>query len=88
MSDWAFKSVWDAIEDDPAQTANLKHRSALMMAIGEHIKAKGLNQSEAAKLLPFRSRASPTECGARLGCSRSILWLRCLLWPGSGLTKG
>jgi predicted XRE-type DNA-binding protein len=50
MSDKAFKSVWDAIEDDPAQAANMKHRSALMMAISEHIKAKGLNQTEAAKL--------------------------------------
>jgi predicted XRE-type DNA-binding protein len=42
--------VWDAIEDDPAQAANMKHRSALMMAISEHIKAKGLNQTEAARL--------------------------------------
>ena len=50
MSDRAFKSVWDAIEGDPAQAANMKHRSALMMAISEHIKAKGINQSEAAKL--------------------------------------
>jgi predicted XRE-type DNA-binding protein len=50
MSDKAFKSVWDAIEDDPAQAANMKHRSALMMAISEHIKAEGLNQTEAAKL--------------------------------------
>ena len=50
MSDKAFKSVWDAIEEDPAQAANMKHRSALMMAISEHIKAKGLNQTEAAKL--------------------------------------
>ena len=50
MSDKAFKSVWDAIEDDPAQAANLKHRSALMMVISEHVKAKGLNQTEAARL--------------------------------------
>ena len=50
MSDKAFKSVWDAIEDDPAQAANMKHRSALMMAISEHVKAKGLNQTEAARL--------------------------------------
>jgi predicted XRE-type DNA-binding protein len=50
MSDKAFKSVWDAIEDDPAQAANMKHRSALMMAISEYVKAKGLNQTEAAKL--------------------------------------
>lgn len=50
MSDKAFRSVWDAIEGDPAQAANMKHRSALMIAISEHIKAKGLNQTEAAKL--------------------------------------
>ena len=50
MSDKAFKSVWDAIEEDPARAANMKHRSALMMAISEHIKAKGINQTEAAKL--------------------------------------
>ena len=50
MSDKAFKSVWDAIEDDPAQAANMKHRSALMMAISEYAKARGLNQTEAAKL--------------------------------------
>jgi predicted XRE-type DNA-binding protein len=50
MSDKAFKSVWDAIEDDPARAANMKHRSALMMAITEHVKAKGLNQTEVAKL--------------------------------------
>ena len=50
MRDKAFKSVWDAIEDDPSQAANMKHRSALMMAISEHIKARGLNQTEAAKL--------------------------------------
>jgi hypothetical protein len=28
MSDTSFKSVWDAIEDDPAQAAKMKHRSA------------------------------------------------------------
>jgi predicted XRE-type DNA-binding protein len=50
MSDRAFKSVWDAIEENPAQAANMKHRSALMMAVSEHIKAKGLNQTEAARL--------------------------------------
>jgi len=50
MSDKAFRSVWDAIEEDPTQAANMKHRSALMMAISEQIKARGLNQTEAAKL--------------------------------------
>jgi predicted XRE-type DNA-binding protein len=50
MSDKTFASVWDAIEDNPAQAANMKHRSALMMAISEHIKSKGLSQTEAAKV--------------------------------------
>ena len=50
MSDKAFRSVRGLIEDDPAQAANMKYRSALMMAISEHIKAKGLNQTEAALL--------------------------------------
>ena len=78
MSDTSFKSVWDAIEDDPAQAAKMKHRSALMMAISEHIKAKGLNQTEAARLF----------AGARLDCSRSILWWRCLRRLESRLTSG
>ena len=46
-----FDSVWDAIEDDPAQAENLKLRSALMMALIDHIRKQGLTQSEAAKLL-------------------------------------
>jgi predicted XRE-type DNA-binding protein len=50
MKDKAYKSVWDAIEDDPAQAANMKHRSRLMMAISEHIKSQGLTQTAAAKL--------------------------------------
>jgi predicted XRE-type DNA-binding protein len=46
-----FESVWDAIEDSPAQAENLKLRSALMMALKNHIKRHGLSQSEAAALL-------------------------------------
>ena len=50
MTDKTFASIWDAIEDNPAQAANMKHRSALIMAISEHIKSRGLSQTEAAKL--------------------------------------
>jgi len=50
MTNQAFASVWDAIEDNPTQAANMKHRSALMMAISDHIKSKGLSQTEAAKV--------------------------------------
>jgi predicted XRE-type DNA-binding protein len=34
----------------PPRLRTMKHRSTLMMAISEHIKAKGLNQTEAATL--------------------------------------
>lgn len=50
MSNERFESVWDAISDTPAEAEIMKLRSTLMMALKEHIAAKGLNQSEAAKL--------------------------------------
>jgi predicted XRE-type DNA-binding protein len=46
-----FKSVWDAIEDTPGEAANMKTRSALMMAIAGYIKERRLTQAEAAKAL-------------------------------------
>jgi predicted XRE-type DNA-binding protein len=51
MSKKRFDNVWDAIEDTPAQAENMKLRSALMMALKDHIARTGLSQSEAAKLL-------------------------------------
>lgn len=45
-----FNSVWDAIEDTPAQAENMKLRSALMLALKDHIAKEGLSQSKAAKL--------------------------------------
>ena len=50
MSNERFASVWDAIEDTPAQTENMKLRSALMMALKDHITRQGLSQSQAAKV--------------------------------------
>lgn len=49
MSDERYASVWDAIENTPAEAENLKLRSALMIALEEHIKRKGWSQSEAAR---------------------------------------
>ena len=43
-----FSSVWDAIEDTPAMAENMKLRSELMMALKDHIKARGLSQADAA----------------------------------------
>ncbi len=45
-----FASVWDAIEDTPEKAENMKLRSALMMALEQHIKRTGMTQAEAAKL--------------------------------------
>ena len=50
MSNERFASVWDAIEDTPAKAENMKLRSALMMALKEHIASEGLSQSRAAKV--------------------------------------
>ncbi|HEX4180385.1 MAG TPA: XRE family transcriptional regulator [Caulobacteraceae bacterium] len=49
MSDEPFASVWDAIEDTHEQAENMKLRSALMMALKDHI-TEGLNQGQAAKV--------------------------------------
>jgi len=50
MSNERFASVWDAIEDTPAQAENMKLRSALMMALKDYIASEGLSQSRAAKV--------------------------------------
>lgn len=51
MSNERFASVWDAIEDAPAEAENMKLRSTLMMALKKHIAHAGMSQSQAAKLL-------------------------------------
>jgi predicted XRE-type DNA-binding protein len=51
MSNEAFASVWDAIEESPAEAENMKLRSALMMALEQHIRTKGWTQAEAARRL-------------------------------------
>lgn len=50
MSNERFSSVWDAIEDTPEAAENMKLRSALMMALKNHIKRAGLSQAKAAGL--------------------------------------
>jgi predicted XRE-type DNA-binding protein len=51
-----FASVWDAIEDTPAEAANMKLRSAMMMALQRHIQANGWSRSETALLLNVTQR--------------------------------
>ncbi len=50
MSNERFASVWDAIEDTPAQAENMKLRSSLMMALKDHLARENISQSQAAKL--------------------------------------
>lgn len=50
MSHEHYASVWDAIEDTPAQAENMKLRSILMMALKDQIARSGLTQAEAARL--------------------------------------
>jgi len=51
MSTETFASVWDAIEDTPAEAENMRLRAALMMELERHIRAKGWTQAEAARRL-------------------------------------
>lgn len=45
-----FSSVWDAIEDTPAEAENMKLRSELMMALKQHIARAQMSQAQAARL--------------------------------------
>ncbi|MEI6986967.1 MAG: XRE family transcriptional regulator, partial [Rhodospirillaceae bacterium] len=51
MNGEKFASVWDAIENTPAEAENMKLRSSLMMALEQHIKAQGWTQKEAGERL-------------------------------------
>ena len=46
-----FASVWDAIEDSPAEAKNMKLRSVLIMAIKDHVARTKMSQGTAAELL-------------------------------------
>lgn len=51
MKSERFESVWDALEDDPAERERLKMRSALLTALRRKIESWKITQSEAAKRL-------------------------------------
>lgn len=46
-----FESVWDAIEDDPAERERLKMRSTLLIALRTKVAGWKITQAEAAKRL-------------------------------------
>lgn len=47
----SFDSVWDAIEDTPAEAANMRLRSELLTAVEQEIRSWGLTQAMAAERL-------------------------------------
>ena len=50
MSKEQLTSVWDALEDTPAEAGNMRLRSSLMMALKAHLTRTGLSQAQATKL--------------------------------------
>lgn len=46
----AFASVWDALEDSPAEAANMRLRSELMIAIRQVVAEWGTTQAAARRL--------------------------------------
>lgn len=50
MSSQSFASVWDAIEDSAEEAENMKLRSALMMALKNHLTRSNVSQTQAAQL--------------------------------------
>ena len=46
-----FRSVWDAIKSSPAQSANMKARSEMMLAIRDTVTSWKMTQAAAAKRL-------------------------------------
>lgn len=50
MTNQRHASVWDAIENTPAEVESMKLRSELMRALKSHIARTKLSQAQAAKL--------------------------------------
>jgi predicted XRE-type DNA-binding protein len=51
MESQSFDNVWDAIEDTPAEAANMSMRSSLMIAIEQRVCKWDFTQAEAARRL-------------------------------------
>lgn len=51
MSSEQFDSVWDAVEDTPQESENMRLRSRLMIALSEQITAEAWTQKQAAHRL-------------------------------------
>lgn len=51
MERQSFTNVWDALEDTPAEAANMSMRSHIMIAIEQRVRKWDVTQAEAARRL-------------------------------------
>jgi predicted XRE-type DNA-binding protein len=51
MTEQRFDNVWDALENSPAEAANMKARSALMIAMRDVVEGWKLTQADAVRRL-------------------------------------
>jgi predicted XRE-type DNA-binding protein len=51
MERQSFDNVWDALEDTPAEAANMTMRSRLLIAIEQRVESWSVTQAEAAQRL-------------------------------------
>jgi predicted XRE-type DNA-binding protein len=51
MKRQSFDNVWDAVENSPAEAANMSMRSSLLIAIEQQVRGWGVTQAKAAKRL-------------------------------------
>src|SRR6188472_671808 len=51
MERQSFENVWDALEDTPAEAANMTMRSNLLIAIEQRVRSWNVTQAEAAERL-------------------------------------
>ncbi len=56
MARQTFASVWDAVEEDPADAANMRARSAVMIALRERIEHWRGGPAKAAKRVGLTQR--------------------------------
>jgi predicted XRE-type DNA-binding protein len=60
----SFTNVWDAIADTPEETANLRARADLILAVGNRLAEFGWSQTTATRNLGItRPRVSDLVCG-------------------------
>jgi len=74
MSKQEFASVWDAIEDTPAEAENMKLRSILMTALRDRITKTQMSQAQAAKLFGVTQPRVSGLMRGNINSSVSMRW--------------